>query len=79
MHGGAWGSGAPDGNSNALKHGYFTSEAIEERQLVRTVLQEAEDLLRKLLARSDTICSPDEAKPDAVRREQIPSSAINKC
>ncbi|WP_271601726.1 HGGxSTG domain-containing protein [Bradyrhizobium sp. CCBAU 45384] len=62
MHGGAWGSGAPDGNSNALKHGYFTSEAIEERQLVRTVLQEAEDLLRKLLARSDTICSPDEGE-----------------
>jgi glucans biosynthesis protein len=50
MHGGAWGSGAPFGNSNACKHGYFTSEAIEERRLVRTVLSEAEDFLRKIAA-----------------------------
>lgn len=48
MHGGAWGSGAPFGNGNAVKHGFFTSEAIEERRLVRTVLTEAETLLRKL-------------------------------
>ena len=45
MHGGAWGSGAPLGNSNAVKHGYFTGEAIEERKFVRTVLAEAEKLL----------------------------------
>jgi glucans biosynthesis protein len=48
MHGGAWGSGAPFGNGNAVKHGFFTSEAIEERKLVRTVLREAEKLLAKL-------------------------------
>ncbi|WP_347336521.1 MULTISPECIES: HGGxSTG domain-containing protein [Bradyrhizobium] len=48
MHGGAAGSGAPFGNSNAVKHGFFTSEAIEERELVRTVLREAERLLRQL-------------------------------
>lgn len=62
MHGGAWGSGAPDGNGNALKHGYFTSEAIEERKLVRTVLIESEDLLRKLLTRPETIRNPDESE-----------------
>ena len=28
MHGGAVGSGAPEGNQNALKHGVFTKEAI---------------------------------------------------
>ena len=50
MHGGAWGSGAPDGNSNAFKHGYFTGEAIEERQFVRTILAEAEKLLCQLPA-----------------------------
>ncbi|WP_456839927.1 HGGxSTG domain-containing protein [Bradyrhizobium sp. USDA 4486] len=34
MHGGAAGSGAPFANSNAIKHGFFTGEAIEERKLV---------------------------------------------
>jgi len=48
MHGGAWGSGAPRGNDNALKHGYFTSEALEERRFVRTMLDDAEKLLRQL-------------------------------
>ncbi|WP_456678781.1 hypothetical protein [Bradyrhizobium sp. RDM12] len=51
MHGGTAGSGAPFGNSNAVKHGFFTSEAIDERKLVRTVLMEAEDLLRELSTR----------------------------
>ncbi|WP_245477194.1 HGGxSTG domain-containing protein [Bradyrhizobium guangzhouense] len=48
MHGGAWGSGAPDGNSNAVKHGYFTREAVEERRFVRSILAEAESLLSRL-------------------------------
>jgi hypothetical protein len=48
MHGGAAGSGAPPGNSNAVKHGFFTGEAFEERRLVRSLLREAEDFLRRL-------------------------------
>jgi hypothetical protein len=32
MHGGTPGSGAPRGNKNALKHGRYTREAIEEPQ-----------------------------------------------
>jgi glucans biosynthesis protein len=32
MHGGAPGSGAPTGNRNALKHGYYTAEAITQRR-----------------------------------------------
>ena len=32
MHGGAFGTGAPKGNKNALKHGYYTWEAILERR-----------------------------------------------
>jgi len=59
MHGGAWGSGAPFGNGNAVKHGYFTSEAIEERKFVRTVLIEAETFLRKLPAGSLSNGNPD--------------------
>jgi uncharacterized protein YjcR len=51
MHGGAAGSGAPFGNYNAVKHGFFTGEAIDERKLVRTVLMDAEDLLRELSSR----------------------------
>ena len=34
MHGGAYGSGAPKGNKNALKHGYYTQEAIEQRRSI---------------------------------------------
>ncbi|MBR0685373.1 hypothetical protein JQ594_05565 [Bradyrhizobium manausense] len=62
MHGGAWGSGAPFGNSNAVKHGYFTSEAIDERKFIRTVLIEAETLLRRLSAGSETARNPDESE-----------------
>jgi glucans biosynthesis protein len=61
MHGGAAGSGAPFGNGNAVKHGFFTSEAIDERKLVRTVLIEAEQLLRHLPTESGTICNPCES------------------
>ena len=32
MHGGAPGSGAPKGNQNALKHGEYTKELIEENR-----------------------------------------------
>jgi hypothetical protein len=32
MHGGAAGSGAPIGNKNALRHGYYSAEAIAERR-----------------------------------------------
>ncbi len=55
MHGGARGSGAPFGNSNAVKHGFFTGEAINERNFVRTVLREAETGPRKLTSESETI------------------------
>jgi len=48
MHGGAAGSGAPFGNSNAVTHGFFTGEAIEERKQVRSLLREAENFLRRL-------------------------------
>lgn len=60
MHGGAAGSGAPFGNKNAVRHGFFTGEAIDERKFVRTVLIEAENLLRSLPARPETNCNPRE-------------------
>ena len=48
MHGGASGSGAPRGNSNARTHGLFTRDAISEREQVRALLGEARKLLQKL-------------------------------
>jgi glucans biosynthesis protein len=45
MHGGAKGSGAPRANLNALKHGLFGREAIEERKEIRALLGEARRLL----------------------------------
>ena len=35
MHGGAAGSGAPLGNKNGLKHGFYTREAMAERDAKR--------------------------------------------
>jgi hypothetical protein len=48
MHGGAPGSGAPRGNTNALKHGRYTREAIEERRQVRALLRQARMLLQRI-------------------------------
>jgi uncharacterized protein YjcR len=48
MHGGAPGSGAPLGNKNALKHGRFTREAIEQRRQVSTLLRQARKLIEEI-------------------------------
>jgi hypothetical protein len=48
MHGGAEGSGAPRGNKNALKHGQFTREAINQRRSVRNLLRQSRELILKL-------------------------------
>jgi len=48
MHGGAPGSGAPLGNSNAFKHGLYTEEAKAERREIRRLIDESEALLKSL-------------------------------
>jgi hypothetical protein len=48
MHGGAPGSGAPEANRNARKHGLFTGDAIAERRQIRTLLDEARKLLEQM-------------------------------
>jgi len=40
MHGGAAGSGAPAGNTNALKHGMYTREAIADRKALGDMMRE---------------------------------------
>ena len=40
MHGGAAGSGAPHGNTNALKHGKFSRERIEEQRQIEMLLEQ---------------------------------------
>jgi hypothetical protein len=47
-HGGAPGSGAPRGNQNAIKHGYYSAAAREERRRARELLAEVEELLKRL-------------------------------
>lgn len=39
LHGGAAGSGAPVGNKNAYKHGYYSYESIAERRLSTILLK----------------------------------------
>lgn len=48
MHGGAAGSGAPKGNTNALKNGHYTKEAIEERREQRRDAKWAMRTLKEL-------------------------------
>ena len=45
MHGGAEGSGARAGNSNALKHGRYSRETIESCRRMRELLREASELI----------------------------------
>src|SRR5271155_3849181 len=47
MHGGL-SPGAPRGNRNALKHGQFTAEAIQERRSLRQWIKEARQFVRDL-------------------------------
>jgi glucans biosynthesis protein len=46
MHGGAPGSGASKGNQSAVKHGFYTTAAIEERHRVRQLIRQSKELLR---------------------------------
>jgi hypothetical protein len=46
MHGGARGSGGPRGPRNGrYKTGFFTCEAIEERRILRRLLEESREIL----------------------------------
>ncbi len=42
------GSGAPPGNQNALKHGLYTKQAIEERKNLRQLIRDAESLIEEI-------------------------------
>jgi hypothetical protein len=48
MHGGAPGSGVPKKEKNALKHGVFAKEAIEDRKHVQALIGETRKLLRDI-------------------------------
>ena len=48
MHGGADGVGAPYGNKNAVKHGLYTREALQERRGARELVKEVHVFLRSI-------------------------------
>ena len=48
MHGGAKGSGALNGNKNALKNGLYTAEAVSLRQHIRELTQKSKELMDKM-------------------------------
>lgn len=48
MHGGAKGSGAPKDNTNALKHGLYTREALAQRKVLMDLIRQARDTLREI-------------------------------
>jgi hypothetical protein len=43
FHGGAEGSGAPEGNRNAFRHGRYTADAIAQRREVAALLRACRD------------------------------------
>ncbi|QLZ68465.1 hypothetical protein FOLKNPGA_01244 [Legionella sp. PC1000] len=48
MHGGASGSGAPQGNKNALSHGHTTVKAKAIRKVVSQVIKESRKLAQEI-------------------------------
>ena len=48
MHGGAAGSGAPVGNTNALKHGHWSAASIAARREVRELIKACRDQMRAM-------------------------------
>jgi hypothetical protein len=48
MHGGAAGSGAPRGNTNALKDGLYTRVAMDERRQVQDLVRLSQRLVREI-------------------------------
>ena len=48
MHGGAKGSGAPQGNQNALKHGVYTREALYERRQLTELMRDMKETLSEI-------------------------------
>jgi hypothetical protein len=48
MHGGAKGSGAPQGNRNALKTGLYTAEQLATRRQVGLIMRAGKKLLRDI-------------------------------
>jgi hypothetical protein len=51
MHGGAASSGAPTGNTNVLKHGRYTAEAIARRRQLSERIRMARVTLAELKER----------------------------
>jgi hypothetical protein len=51
MYGGAEGSGAPEGNRNALKHGRYTAEAVARRREVAALLRACREQLDNIRGR----------------------------
>ena len=43
LHGGK-STGAPKGNQNALKHGYYTKDSIEHRRYIRKLIKDSQEL-----------------------------------
>ena len=48
MHGGAPGTGAPNGNRNALRHGRYTALAIAMRREMRALLRRSRELMESI-------------------------------
>ena len=48
-HGGAPGVGAPQGNKNSWKHGYYSAAAIAERKRAKEILVESQGFLRSIM------------------------------
>ena len=53
MHGGAAGSGASMGNTNALKDGAFTRSSLEEHREVAKIIREGRQIILQMASADD--------------------------
>jgi len=47
LHGGM-STGPPRGNKNALKHGFYTKKAVENRRYIKQLLNESQELFNNV-------------------------------
>jgi hypothetical protein len=70
MHGGALGSGAPKGNQNAVKTGFYRKEANDERRRLKAFLRKSRELLRDLCLRQVAADPSITASPTNLRQHR---------
>ena len=76
MPGGAAGSGAPKGKRNGkYRHGGFTTEAIDERRRLASLIRDSRDFLSRLRLPKRTYTLKTRSPADELEEDEAPATA----